>query len=127
MADYPQELIPINGRAMKLTEAAVWYLRFKLLMETGEGAHRCPRCGEAVHFVGGKQSHGDVYKNWLAAKCPRCNISSDRCEYPAFTTSPVELANGAMSRALYEFERRARAGSPRWQDSPNAPSGAKVE
>lgn len=106
MAEYPRTPIPLSDKPLTFVQAAIWYLRVKLLYENGSGEHTCPRCGGKLKFHNGKVESSKNGLCWVAVSCPNCKTASDRCEYPEFNYSPIELANGAMTRALKEFERK---------------------
>ncbi len=106
--ELPKGLIPINHeKPLKFNQAALWYSRFMLMIRDGLTKHQCPICGDELHFHF-CEVYGDPYMDYIMASCQRCKISSDACYYPRYGISPIELANGAMQRAIEEFERRAK-------------------
>lgn len=96
-----KDFIPIeDGQSLSFTGAALMYLS-----GVKGGKPTCPICGHELVF-----QNADVYKDpymeYVIAGCARCNIYSDACYYPKYNHSPIEYANGALTRAISEFERR---------------------
>lgn len=106
--ELPKGLIPIDHeRPLSFNQATLWYSRFMLMIRYGLRKHQCPICGGEVHFRF-CEVYDDPYMNYIIAGCPDCKITSDACYYPRYNISPIDLANGAMQRAIEEFGRRAK-------------------
>lgn len=106
--ELPKGLIPIDRLSPKsFTKTALWYSRFMLIVRDGIQKHVCPICGDELHFHF-CEVYGDPYMDYVMVSCKRCKISSDACYYPRYNISPIDLANGAMQRAIDEFGRRAK-------------------
>lgn len=104
----PDGLIPIDfNKPLTFSQTALWYSRYMLMVRYGIDKHRCPVCRTELHFHF-CDVYGDKYTEYVIVSCPNCKVSSDACYYPKYNISPVELANGAMKRALDEFERRCK-------------------
>jgi hypothetical protein len=104
----PNGLIPIDcTKPLTFTETALWYSRYMLMVRYGIDKHRCPVCRTELHFHF-CDVYGDKYTKYVIVRCPNCKVSSDACYYPRYNISPVELSNGAIKRALDEFERRCK-------------------
>lgn len=97
-----KEFIPIGNEKLGFHDAAMMY--YSMLKG---GKPTCHICGQELVF-----QNADVYKDpyteYVIAGCARCNIYADACYYTKYNHSPIEYANGALTRAISEFERRTR-------------------
>lgn len=106
--ELPHDILPVDGKEEKtFAQAALWYLRYMGIVKHGIPKHVCPICGEELHFHF-CEVYGDPYMDYIMVRCLKCKISSDSCYYPRYNISPIELANGAMQRAIDEFEKRVK-------------------
>lgn len=97
--------LPVDEK-LSFTQAALKYLRIKLMI-SGKGCkHVCPKCGGNV-FLSTEES-SDPYFDTITAYCKTCCIKSDTYYYPKYNFSPIEFAEGALQTSIDDFERRAK-------------------
>ena len=97
---FAKEFIQIGDEKLGFHDAAMMYYS---MLKCGKPT--CHICWHELVFQSA-DVYKDPYTEYVIAGCARCNIYSDACYFPKYNHSPIEYANGALTRAISEFERR---------------------